>query len=43
VNSSQIQEEEQQILPKFADKATPQQLEELGEKFAVAKEQAFAR
>lgn len=37
-----VEEEEQLILPKFADKATPQQLDELGAKFAEAKQAALA-
>jgi hemerythrin superfamily protein len=37
-----VEEEEQDILPKFAEKATPEQLDELGAKFAEAKERALA-
>lgn len=37
-----VEEEEQLILPKFADKATPEQLDELGAKFAEAKQAALA-
>jgi hemerythrin superfamily protein len=37
-----VEEEEQLILPKFADKATPQQLDELGAKFQAAKQAALA-
>jgi hemerythrin superfamily protein len=37
-----VDEEEQLILPKFADRATPQQLDELGAKFEAAKQAALA-
>jgi hemerythrin HHE cation binding domain-containing protein len=37
-----VEEEEQLILPKFADKATPQQLDDLGAKFEAAKAAALA-
>jgi hemerythrin superfamily protein len=36
-----VEEEEQLILPKFADAATAEQLEELGVKFTAAKEKAL--
>jgi hypothetical protein len=38
-----VEEEEQDILPKFAQAATADQLEELGQKFAAAKERALAQ
>jgi hemerythrin superfamily protein len=37
-----VEEEEQDILPKFADEASNQQLADLGEKFTAAKEAALA-
>jgi hypothetical protein len=37
-----IEEEEEEILPKFAKEATNQQLGELGEKFTAAKEKHLA-
>jgi hemerythrin-like domain-containing protein len=36
-----VEEEEQDILPKFADAATNQQLSELGERFQEAKDRAL--
>ena len=37
-----VEEEEKEILPAFADAASNQQLSELGEQFAEAKERAAA-
>jgi hemerythrin-like domain-containing protein len=37
-----VEEEEQQILPAFAESASNQQLSELGDRFRTAKEQALA-
>jgi hemerythrin-like domain-containing protein len=37
-----VEEEEEDILPKFADAATNQQLSELGERFQEAKDRALA-
>jgi hemerythrin superfamily protein len=37
-----VEEEEQDILPKFAEAASNQQLSELGEQFTAAKEKALA-
>ncbi len=37
-----VEEEEQEILPKFSDAASSQQLSELGERFTDAKQRALA-
>lgn len=37
-----VEEEEEQILPAFADAATNQQLSDLGQQFTEAKDQAAA-
>lgn len=37
-----VEEEEQEILPKFSDAASTQELSELGDRFTKAKEQALA-
>jgi hypothetical protein len=37
-----VEEEEEQILPKFAEEASNQQLSDLADKFTAAKERALA-